>query len=356
MREDSNNDSLPDGIYSTVVDVSSGTREPGYDYMQGTSMAAPHVSGVLALMKARFPQLTPDIVDAVLAQTRLTTDIWKEGWDEKTGFGLIDAFKTVQEADRLAGLFMEGAPLPVLPPRLEAQPDWLNVGHVAGQITQEMLTIRNSGGRQQISITSITSSQAWLTVDANSVDEQGLGTYVVSVDSLDLLPGDHSALITMTVVGLEDSDVLTVPVSLVVAETSEDAHSRMAPQYVHLYDAVKQEVVARYQSPVNRRSSEFKFYNVPLGSYYLLTGSDVDKDSIICQSGETCGGWPDLMEIETFEYSGHPVSDRNIILRVNGALDLSIDGDHSSTKGITRWAPSDTDVTDKDLPTTRAVH
>jgi serine protease len=57
------------GVLSTM---NSGTTSPStanYEYSQGTSMAAPHVSGVVSLMLARNPYLTPTQVLQILQST-----------------------------------------------------------------------------------------------------------------------------------------------------------------------------------------------------------------------------------------------------------------------------------------------
>jgi serine protease len=57
------------GVLSTL---NTGTSAPGadsYAYYQGTSMATPHVAGVVALMLAKNSALTPDQVDTMLKST-----------------------------------------------------------------------------------------------------------------------------------------------------------------------------------------------------------------------------------------------------------------------------------------------
>jgi len=46
---------------------------------QGTSMASPHVAGVIALMKAVYPQLTAQQVNNLLGNGLLTKDLAPEG-------------------------------------------------------------------------------------------------------------------------------------------------------------------------------------------------------------------------------------------------------------------------------------
>jgi hypothetical protein len=73
----------------------------GYAYYQGTSMAAPHVSGVLGLMLSVNPHATPSMLRGYLSQSAL--DLGPAGKDTSFGYGLVQATDAVTLAleDRL---------------------------------------------------------------------------------------------------------------------------------------------------------------------------------------------------------------------------------------------------------------
>ena len=92
-----------DGVLSTL---NSGTKRPVWDvlaYMQGTSMSAPHVSGVVALMLARNPELSANRVhDLLRATARPLPGACRGG----CGAGIVDAAAAVSAAEaavRLSG-------------------------------------------------------------------------------------------------------------------------------------------------------------------------------------------------------------------------------------------------------------
>ncbi|HEY88239.1 MAG TPA: peptidase S8 [Thermoflexia bacterium] len=65
----------------------------GYDYLDGTSMATPYVSGLAALVWAAHPTYTPDQVAAALLDNAV--DLGGAGWDAEFGCGRIDAAGSV---------------------------------------------------------------------------------------------------------------------------------------------------------------------------------------------------------------------------------------------------------------------
>ncbi|WP_445115715.1 S8 family serine peptidase [Acinetobacter sp. WZC-1] len=62
------------GIYSSTFKVEDGKLADNYEYMTGTSMAAPHATGALAVLMERFPYMTSDQVTSVLKTTAVDMD------------------------------------------------------------------------------------------------------------------------------------------------------------------------------------------------------------------------------------------------------------------------------------------
>lgn len=89
-------------IVSTVPPVSTGAvnhfvtggRSPYYGPLSGTSMAAPHVAGAVALVLEADPELTPPEVKRILLAT--AQDIGPVGTDNETGYGFLNVAAAVQ--------------------------------------------------------------------------------------------------------------------------------------------------------------------------------------------------------------------------------------------------------------------
>lgn len=61
----------------------------GYDNREGTSMAAPQVAAICALLWEKYPQMSPSQIRNQIRQT--ARDIGPPGWDEYSGYGLLQA-------------------------------------------------------------------------------------------------------------------------------------------------------------------------------------------------------------------------------------------------------------------------
>ena len=75
------------------ISTTSGADNNRYGDYDGTSFAAPHVSGALAVLKSRLPNMPMSVVRALLLRT--ADDLGAEGVDDVYGWGLVDLQKAV---------------------------------------------------------------------------------------------------------------------------------------------------------------------------------------------------------------------------------------------------------------------
>ena len=104
-------------------DIYSSFPGGGYGYLSGTSMAGPHVAGVVALMRAANPNLDVITIKQVLMET--ANDLGTSGEDNTYGHGFLDAYEAVLYvmggigyaqgivSDQETGLPIEGATVTV---------------------------------------------------------------------------------------------------------------------------------------------------------------------------------------------------------------------------------------------------
>ncbi len=89
-------------IYSTLPDNNSGT----YGKMDGTSMAAPHLTGLIGLMLSQEPNLNFNEIKQRLERTSMKINDGGLYRDDETGYGLINAYwalNNVQEIRVILG-------------------------------------------------------------------------------------------------------------------------------------------------------------------------------------------------------------------------------------------------------------
>jgi len=82
-------------VMAPGVQIYSTQGGGGYQYLSGTSTAAPYVAGVAAIMLSVNPALSPVEVGNVINST--ARDISRTGYDTSTGWGIVDAFRAVEQ-------------------------------------------------------------------------------------------------------------------------------------------------------------------------------------------------------------------------------------------------------------------
>ena len=267
---DLNGDGYPDGILST----GGSDGEHAYTFLSGTSMASPHVAGVVALMLSVNPELDGDDIDRLLGSGALTDDIGETGRDDLYGYGLINARKALDAALSEAGDSSSAAP------RLTASASALSFGSTA--TTREVL-LRNGGGGDLDNV-SVSADQPWLTVDASLAEASGLGTYGIRVDRDGLAAGVYEGSLRAT----SSANSVTIRVLLSVADTFD---SDLGQIYLLVFDPELDEVVAQAAPTLSGGEYRYELPEVLAGSYQIFAGTDIDNDLLICDAGEACGAY-----------------------------------------------------------------
>src|SRR6185295_5151055 len=92
------------------VDILLPAPDNDYQFTSGTSFSAAYVSGIVALLLQRAPELTPDGVRKILQQT--AKDLGPLGKDPEYGAGLVDAYQAILAVQPNAAAAGQGAPQP----------------------------------------------------------------------------------------------------------------------------------------------------------------------------------------------------------------------------------------------------
>ncbi|MGD2215568.1 MAG: S8 family serine peptidase [Gemmatimonadales bacterium] len=173
-----------------------------YRYLDGTSMASPHVAGVAALVRAVRPDLGVDEVRQVLRST--AQDIDAPGFDWASGYGVVDAaaaVAAVAPSNLVLSLHPGGLTLTVEP---------------GGSSIVTPVEVRNVGAAGTINWTA-TDDASWITVSptSGSASDVTPGQFNVTADPTGLDVGFHSGFVTVS--GNAANSPVTLRVRLLVA-------------------------------------------------------------------------------------------------------------------------------------------
>ncbi|GHG67300.1 S8 family serine peptidase [Comamonas sp. JC664] len=284
MREDLNGDGYPDGVLSTVLDDNG---QPAYAFSQGTSMAAPHVAGVVALMAAAQPNLTAAVAESTLKAT--ATPLTSAQCPEGCGAGLVNARAALA---RIANVDPGS-----LDPQLNVTTSTL---FFRGSGTQQF-TVSNVGGNRggDLTVTATASGPNASAVsfpqgNAVRVPAFGSASLSVAVNASGLPPGDTVVPLSLTGSGTAGS--ATVAVKIGVGSGADDKDAVVA----FVWQDARGEWQASENAITVARASANYAYSINLAprTYFALATIDDDDDGNFFEAGERTGYW---RNVDAFE-------------------------------------------------------
>lgn len=271
MSVDLDGNDYPDGVLSTLA---KDDGSPVYTFYQGTSMATPHVVGVVGLMLSANPNLTPAEVLNILSQT--ATDLGDPGRDDVFGAGLINAAKAVQAAKGV----------PANGPRLRLSSPSVSLSK---ETTQGTVLVDNGGagtinGLQAV-VSGVTGGN-WLQAKLDGVSTPA--KLSISAITTGLADGSYTGKVQVT--GSVGSAEVTVTLNI-----DSQAAVQSNDVYIVALDPKTEEPLYLTQA---LNDSSYGFVDLPVGTYLLVASTDLNNDGIICDETEFCGGFPVLSWLE----------------------------------------------------------
>ncbi|MFO1266639.1 MAG: S8 family serine peptidase [Rubrivivax sp.] len=285
-----------DGVYSAVATFdAAGTRQPSFGGKQGTSMAAPHVAGVIALMRYVNPALTVTQIDNLFAVGSLTDDIGAAGRDNTFGFGLVNARKAVD-----AALAAQGTPPPAPAVQIVALPSSIDFGSLQTQAVIELsapgTTSESVAGSPQLVLAAGMGAGS-LAIAPTAVGTGGLGRYTVTVNRSAIpTPGGYFPSVRFT---LSSGRTLTVQLAITQPAASV-ARGNWGPVYVLLIDPATGHVEHTVLATAANGRYTWSKSGYAKSRVQIVAGGDTDNDDLICARGETCGAFPVLPAGDNF--------------------------------------------------------
>ncbi|MCB9888764.1 MAG: S8 family peptidase [Planctomycetes bacterium] len=274
--QDRDADGYGDGVLSTVATGFGSQRQAGYGFLQGTSMACPHVAGVTALILSVRPGIPLSVLKGILTTSS------QAGQNLPNGGVLMDAHKALLDA--------KGTPPSMA--TLVATPSSLNLGpnDTAGSLALENRGTGNLtyvAGKSGISYAQ--SGVQWLKNPVLSAPVANLeySKLAFDIDRTGLGDGDYQAKVLLTFTDGKDEVQTEVPVNLRVG--AKQAGNETV--YVLLVDADTLETLYQVET-TGLQNYKFVFTGIKQGSFLLAAGTDRDGDDILGDDGELFGLWP----------------------------------------------------------------
>ena len=290
---DVNADGIPDGVVSTWSKISEGG-DAAADYapMPGTSMAAPHISGVVALMKSVHPGLTTAELEQLLSEESITSDLGSEGKDEYFGSGLINAYRAVVAAQSLAS----GVAIPENPKLALSQ----NLMLFGKFFSHGSVILTNASGGE-LNVTDFSTDDGAITITAPDSPDR-LGVYDVSLSRESLAEGIYSSSVTFQT-DSSSTPTKTLTVSYEVG-VENDSQGGVGVVWINVWD-VDAEDGQWFYIEGDEREYSYVINDLDPGTYTVIAGTDPDNDGIIGDISEVLAGYPGYDELDILVANGN---------------------------------------------------
>jgi serine protease len=274
----------PDGVFSSLAAFNGqGVRVATYGFMQGTSMAAPHVSAVIALAKYINPNLTPAQIDQLIASGQFTVDLGTAGRDSLSGYGLINASKALQ-----ASVESINAPPPL--GVVEVSPSALSLGSTLSEAEFELR--RNGPTSETVTrIAWTNSAQVQVLGKTNAFDSISLlGKFVVRITRGSL----SNSIFPVVTIDTSNGRRLLVNLSIEPAPAAGTIGRRGSAGtiYMLVVDATNNTTLQTLTLEPRDGTYAYKALAPAGRPLYLVAGHDLDNDYYLCGRGEVCGDYP----------------------------------------------------------------
>ncbi|HSP77338.1 MAG TPA: S8 family serine peptidase, partial [Myxococcaceae bacterium] len=281
LSQDLNGDGYPDGVYSTWL---NDDKTAGYGFHNGTSMAAPHVAGIVALMASVNPTISFAEVESILKDTADTGFKCSEGCGE----GLVNAQAAVLRAQG-------GAGDPSASPRLSVGSTQLSF-YESG--TQQLVVRNVGGGTLQVTATAQGTNKGALSFPGGAtlnVPAYGSSSLAVAFNGAGFASGDYSAQVSLS--GDNGQSVQVLVKFRVGSVLDKDAVIAFAYQ-----DSLGEWQVDEDAVTLVPASGGYQYsLQLPPGTYFALATIDEDGDGDFFEVGERVGFWRDPTNVEPIE-------------------------------------------------------
>jgi serine protease len=316
-------DGSGDGILSTYAN--------DYDFEQGTSMAAPVVAGVAALLLSQNPTLTRAQVESILKTSANPDGLCTEG----CGDGWLDAY---------AALLLAGGVIEDLP-RLAVDTSQVLFGDGIALRTVHVLNTGNVEFNFTATIDGAQADLFSLDVASGTVPPAGADSSGVPIVIALTRNGFESGTANLNIrtVGLfDDQGMAADQVQRVDIQFNDDPNR--VPRLVDIIQVaayVEQDgALKSVAKTTTTREEQFRYQidGVPGGSYFVFAVADDNRDGTFDPDSETRGGYPvarapelvvvpDDKKVEFIDFFVQPV----FVSGVLGAVGAPCDSDGDCT-------------------------